>query len=99
MSAPAVESGLPAELPNVANLGSGIFSIDGLINKSQITPKIPAPQAGQTTSNVQMGKTHGDEVENGTLVPAGLSATGAGESGYEAGDGSDAVNIIDAVHQ
>lgn len=87
-----------ASQPQVANLGAGIFSIDGLINESQPQTETLSTEAGETTSNVQMEKTHDDEVQNGSPVPASQDATGTDEGSYEAGDGSDAVNI-DTGHQ
>lgn len=87
-----------ASQPQVANLGSGVFSIDGLTNEIQPQTEALSPEFGETTSDVQMEKTHGDEVQNGSPVPASQDATGTDEGSYEAGDGSDAVNI-DTGHQ
>lgn len=53
--------------PEIANVGGGIFSIDGLMNA-------PAKQTEETTSDVQMEETECAEGEDNDAVSAGESA-------------------------
>ncbi|HDG1706442.1 TPA: PD-(D/E)XK nuclease-like domain-containing protein [Kluyvera ascorbata] len=53
--------------PEIANVGGGIFSIDGLMNA-------PAKPTEETTSHVQMEETERAEGETNDAVPAGEGA-------------------------
>jgi exodeoxyribonuclease VIII len=98
LPASAIEAAGSTEQPQVANLGPGIFTIDGLINESQPQPESLSPESGDTTSNVQMEKTHNDEIQNSSPVPEGQDTAGATEGGDEIGFESDALNN-DTEHQ
>ncbi|MDU4843992.1 MAG: 3'-5' exoribonuclease [Leclercia adecarboxylata] len=60
--------------PQVANLGGGVFSIEGLINEKQPDNDDRSPVAEETTSDVQMEETNPAEGENVGAVPPGESA-------------------------
>lgn len=75
---PVVETEAPAEQPQVENLGSGVFSIDGLM-VGNTAPVIDIPSnevektenTAETTSDVQMEKTQPEKVENTDPVQPG----------------------------
>ncbi len=70
--------------PQVANLGGGVFSIDGLMG-GNTNPVINTPSNSvektetvtETTSDVQMEETHPQEGEAGDALPPGESADAA----------------------
>ncbi|QFH65041.1 exodeoxyribonuclease VIII [Leclercia adecarboxylata] len=70
--------------PQVANLGGGVFSIDGLMG-GNTDPVINTPSNSvektetvtETTSDVQMEETHPQEGEAGDALPPGESADAA----------------------
>ncbi|HGW3767815.1 TPA: RecE family exodeoxyribonuclease [Enterobacter cloacae] len=78
LSTPAVETEAPVEQPQVENLGSGMFSIDGLMG-GNTAPVIDIPSnevektenTAETTSDVQMEKTQPEKVENTDPVQPG----------------------------
>ena len=63
--------------PQVANLGSGVFSIEGLMNENQPQTDDRSPVTEETTSDVQMEETDPAEGENVNSVPPGESADAA----------------------
>ncbi|WP_407222306.1 RecE family exodeoxyribonuclease [Enterobacter roggenkampii] len=81
---PVVETEAPGEQPQVENLGSGVFSIDGLMggntepvvdtssNEVEKTENTP-----ETTSDVQMETTQPEKVENTDPVQPGEGADAA----------------------
>ncbi|WFV24825.1 PD-(D/E)XK nuclease-like domain-containing protein [Citrobacter braakii] len=60
--------------PQVANLGSGVFSIDGLMGDQQPQTDDRSPVKEEATSNVQMEETVSDEEQAGTEVQSGESS-------------------------
>ncbi len=60
--------------PQVANLGGGVFTIDGLMNEKQPEKDDRSPINEETTSDVQMEETNPQEGETGDAVPPGESA-------------------------
>ncbi|MEB6378171.1 PD-(D/E)XK nuclease-like domain-containing protein [Leclercia adecarboxylata] len=60
--------------PQVANLGGGVFSIEGLMNENQPQTDDRSPVTEETTSDVQMEKTDQAEGEAGNPVQPGESA-------------------------
>ncbi|HDV8498257.1 TPA: PD-(D/E)XK nuclease-like domain-containing protein [Enterobacter bugandensis] len=75
---PAVETEAPGEQPQVENLGSGVFSIDGLmggntepvVNTSSNEVE-KTENTAETTSDVQMEKTQPEKVESTDPVQPG----------------------------
>ncbi|HCM9256109.1 TPA: PD-(D/E)XK nuclease-like domain-containing protein [Enterobacter cloacae subsp. dissolvens] len=84
LPAPAVETETPAEHPQVENLGSGVFSIGGLMG-GNTAPLIDNPSnevektenTAETTSDVQMETTQPEKVENTDPVQPGEGADAA----------------------
>ncbi|MFO3904127.1 RecE family exodeoxyribonuclease [Enterobacter hormaechei] len=60
--------------PQVANLGGGFFSIEGLMNETQPQTDDRSPVTEETTSDVQMETTDPAEGESVNAVPPGESA-------------------------
>ncbi len=60
--------------PQVANLGGGMFSIEGLMNENQPKNDDRSPVNEETTSDVQMEETDPAEGESIGAVPPGESA-------------------------
>ncbi len=60
--------------PQVANLGGGVFAIDGLMNEKQPENDDRSPVNEETTSDVQMEETNPAKGESVGAVPAGESA-------------------------
>jgi len=63
-----------AKQPQVANLGGGVFTIDGLMNEKQPENDDRSSVNEETTSDVQMEETNPAEGENVGAVPPGESA-------------------------
>jgi len=63
--------------PQVANLGGGMFSIEGLMNETQQQTDDRSPVKEETTSDVQMETTDPAEGESVNAVPPGESADAA----------------------
>lgn len=63
--------------PQVANLGGGMFSIEGLMNENQPQKDDRSPVTEETTSDVQMEETDPAEGESVNAVPPGESADAA----------------------
>lgn len=84
LSTPAVETEAPGEQPQVENLGSGVFSIDGLIG-GNTDPVIDIPSnevvktenTAETTSDVQMEAAKPEKDEDVGSVPTGKSTDAA----------------------
>lgn len=66
-----------ANQPQVANLGGGMFSIEGLMNENQPQTDDRSPVTEETTSDVQMETTNPAEGESVDPVPPGESADAA----------------------
>ena len=60
--------------PQVANLGGGVFAIDGLMNEKHPENDDRSPVNEETTSDVQMEETNPAKGESVGAVPAGESA-------------------------
>jgi len=60
--------------PQVANLGGGVSTIDGLMNEKQTENDDRSPVNEETTSDVQMEETNPAKGESVGAVPAGESA-------------------------
>ncbi|HDT4051174.1 TPA: PD-(D/E)XK nuclease-like domain-containing protein [Enterobacter bugandensis] len=84
LSTPAVETEAPVEQPQVENLGSGVFSIGGLMG-GNIDPVInttsneieKTENTAETTSNVQMETAKPEKDEDVGSVPPGESTDAA----------------------
>lgn len=63
--------------PQVANLGGGMFSIEGLMNETQPQKDDRSPVTEESTSDVQMETTDPAEGESVDAVPPGESADAA----------------------
>lgn len=63
--------------PQVANLGGGMFSIEGLMNENQPQTDDRSPVKEETTSDVQMETTDTAEGESVDAVPPGESSDAA----------------------
>jgi len=63
--------------PQVANLGGGMFSIEGLMSDKQPENDVRSPINEETTSDVQMEETNPQEGEAGYALPPGESADAA----------------------
>ncbi len=66
-----------ASQPQVANLGGGMFSIDGLMNEKQPENDDRSPVNEETTSDVQMEETNPAEGESSDAVSPGEGADAA----------------------
>lgn len=62
------------EQPQIANIGNGVFSIEGLMGDQQTHTDDRSPVNEDTTSNVQMEETFSDEKQAGTEVQSGESS-------------------------
>ncbi|QBM23615.1 exodeoxyribonuclease [Citrobacter arsenatis] len=67
------------EQPQIANIGNGVFSIEGLMGDQQTHTDDRSPVNEDTTSNVQMEETFSDEKQAGTEVQSGESSLETGE--------------------
>lgn len=87
-----------AAQPQVANLGSGVFSIEGLMGDQQ--PKIDdrSPLNEETTSDVQMEETISDEEQAGNEVLSGESSLETGEESHT-GQQADVKQKPENAHQ
>ncbi|PSS49946.1 exodeoxyribonuclease VIII [Enterobacter sp. FS01] len=72
-----VEEPAATSQPQVANLGGGVFSIEGLMNGNQPQTDDRSPVTEETTSDVQMEETNPAEGESVNAVPPGESADAA----------------------
>lgn len=78
--------------PQVANLGAGVFSIEGLMNEKPTDTDDRSSIIKETTSNVQMEKTNLDEISNSSPLPESQKETGAGESDFNVDRASTALS-------
>lgn len=69
LPAPLSETEVTLEQPQVENLGSGVFSIDGLMNEKPTEKDDRTSFNEETTSNVQMEKAQPEKVEINDAVP------------------------------
>ncbi|QGG08513.1 RecE family exodeoxyribonuclease [Enterobacter cancerogenus] len=84
LSTPAVKTEAPVAQPQVENLGSGVFSIDGLMD-GNTEPVVntssneveKTKNTAETTSDVQMETTQPEKVENTDSVQPGEGADAA----------------------
>ncbi|QXA42822.1 RecE family exodeoxyribonuclease [Citrobacter pasteurii] len=68
-----------AEQPQIANMGNGVFSIEGLIGDQQTYTDDRSPVKEETTRDVQMEETVSDEKQAGDEVQSGESSLETGE--------------------
>lgn len=82
------EQKAPAEQPEIANMGNGVFSIDGLmgnqpapalsvvdqVRQRAVEEKLHQANTEETTSDVQMEKTDNSEIKANPDVPQGEAA-------------------------
>ncbi|MCU6666126.1 RecE family exodeoxyribonuclease [Silvania hatchlandensis] len=68
-----VEESTVSSQPQVASLGGGVFSIEGLMGEQQQKTDDRSPSKEETTSDVQMEETNPAEGEAGNAVPPGES--------------------------
>ncbi|HDH7387305.1 TPA: PD-(D/E)XK nuclease-like domain-containing protein [Escherichia coli] len=73
----AAEQKTAAKQPQIANMGNGVFSIDGLMGDQQTQTDDRSPVTEETTSDVQMEETDPAEGETGNTVPPGESSDAA----------------------
>ncbi|MEJ5067841.1 RecE family exodeoxyribonuclease [Enterobacter sp. MYb186] len=71
------EAPAATDQPQVANLGGGVFAIDGLMNETQPENDDRSPVNEETTSDVQMEETHPQEGEVGDALLPGESTDAA----------------------
>lgn len=79
------ESSETIKQPEVANLGNGIFSVDGLMNP-------PAKLTEEATSDVQMEETYNNEIKTNPEVSQGETAVLPVKSADATGDASASLN-------
>ncbi|UNC50012.1 RecE family exodeoxyribonuclease [Enterobacter huaxiensis] len=77
LSTTAVETEVAAEQPKVANLGSGMFSIECLMNENQPQTDDRSSVTEETTSDVQMEETDPAEGESVDAIPPSESSDAA----------------------
>ncbi|MBA8330405.1 PD-(D/E)XK nuclease-like domain-containing protein [Citrobacter freundii] len=78
----AAEQKTAAKQPQIANMGNGVFSIDGLMGDQQTQTDDRSPLNEETTSNVQMEETVSDEEQAGDEVQSGESSLETGEESH-----------------
>ncbi|MBL5899777.1 3'-5' exoribonuclease [Lelliottia amnigena] len=78
--------------PQVANLGAGVFSIEGLMNEKPTETDDRSSVNEETTSNVQMEKNNLDEITHSSPLPESPKETGAGESDFNVDRASTALS-------
>ncbi|MGV4013073.1 MULTISPECIES: RecE family exodeoxyribonuclease [Citrobacter freundii complex] len=87
-----------AAQPQVANLGSGVFSIDGLMGDQQTQTDDRSSLNEEATSDVQMEETVSDEEQTGNEVQSGESSLETGEESHT-GQQADVNKNTDSVAQ
>ncbi|HAU4330873.1 TPA: exodeoxyribonuclease VIII [Citrobacter freundii] len=87
-----------AAQPQVANLGSGVFSIDGLMGDQQPKTDDRSPLNEEATSDVQMEEAVSDEEQAGNEVQSGESSLETGEESHT-GQQADVNQNTDSVAQ
>ncbi|EMB4339656.1 PD-(D/E)XK nuclease-like domain-containing protein [Citrobacter freundii] len=78
----AAEQKTAAKQPQIANMGNGVFSIDGLMGDQQLKTDDRSPLNEETTSDVQMEETVSDEKQAGDEVQSGESSLETGEESH-----------------
>ncbi|HCT6508673.1 TPA: PD-(D/E)XK nuclease-like domain-containing protein [Escherichia coli] len=78
----AAEQKTAAKQPQIANMGNGVFSIDGLMGDQQPKTDDRSPVNEETTSDVQMEETVSDEKQAGDEVQSGESSLETGEESH-----------------
>lgn len=94
----AAELKTAAEQPQIANIGNGVFSIEGLMGDQQTQTDDRSPVNEDTTSNVQMEETVSDEEQAGNEVQSGESCLETGEKSHT-GQQADVNQNIDSAAQ
>ncbi|MDA8515648.1 RecE family exodeoxyribonuclease [Citrobacter sp. Igbk 16] len=94
----AAEQKTAAKQPQIANMGNGAFSIDGLIGDQQTHTDDRSPVNEDTTSNVQMEETVSDEEQAGNEVQSGESSLETGQESHT-GQQADVNQNADSVSQ
>jgi len=94
----AAEQKTAAKQPQIANMGNGVFSIDGLMGDQQTQTDDRSPLNEETTSNVQMEETVSDEEQAGDEVQSGESSLETGEESHT-GQQADVNQNADSVSQ
>ncbi|MBW7619912.1 PD-(D/E)XK nuclease-like domain-containing protein [Citrobacter portucalensis] len=78
----AAEQKTAAKQPQIANMGNGVFSIDGLMGDQQPKKDDRSLVNEETTSDVQMEETISDEKQAGDEVQSGESSLETGEESH-----------------
>ena len=86
------------EQPQIANMGNGVFSIEGLMGDQQPKTDDRSPLNEETTSDVQMEETVSDEEQTGDEVQSGESSLETGEESHT-GQQADVNQNADSVVQ
>ncbi|EJT4817590.1 PD-(D/E)XK nuclease-like domain-containing protein [Citrobacter freundii] len=86
------------EQPQIANMGNGVFSIDGLMGDQQTQTDDRSPVKEDTTSDVQMEETVSDEEQAGNEVQSGESSLETGEESHT-GQQADVKQKPENAHQ
>ncbi|MCE9798323.1 PD-(D/E)XK nuclease-like domain-containing protein [Citrobacter portucalensis] len=94
----AAEQKTAAKQPQIANMGNGVFSIDGLMGDQQTHTDDRSPVNEDTTSNVQMEETVSDEKQAGDEVQSGESSLETGEESHT-GQQADVKQKPENAHQ
>jgi exodeoxyribonuclease VIII len=94
----AAEQKTAAKQPQIANMGNGVFSIDGLMGDQQTHTDDRSPVNEDTTSNVQMEETISDEEQAGDEVQSGESSLETGEESHT-GQQADVKQKPENAHQ
>ncbi|MFV9122150.1 RecE family exodeoxyribonuclease [Citrobacter freundii] len=94
----AAEQKTAAKQPQIANMGNGVFSIDGLMGDQQTHTDDRSPVNEDTTSNVQMEEAVSDEEQAGNEVQSGESSLETGEESHT-GQQADVSQNTDSVAQ
>ena len=94
----AAEQKTAAKQPQIANMGNGVFSIDGLMGDQQPKTDDRSPVNEETTSDVQMEETVSDEKQAGDEVQSGESSLETGEESHT-GQQADVKQKPENAHQ
>ncbi|WP_097727142.1 RecE family exodeoxyribonuclease [Escherichia coli] len=78
----AAEQKTAAKQPQIANMGNGVFSIDGLMGYQQPKTDDRSPLNEEATSDVQMEETVSDEEQAGDEVQSGESSLETGQESH-----------------
>lgn len=94
----AAEQKTAAKQPQIANMGNGVFSIDGLMGDQQPKTDDRSPLNEEATSDVQMEETVSDEEQTGDEVQSGESSLETGEESHT-GQQADVKQKPENAHQ